>query len=422
MAIRSYNVIELCAGVHGLGLGINIAEPRARSIAHVEREASAAATLVARMEAGELAPAPIWSDVTTFDARGWSGRVHCVASGDPCQPNSVAGNRLGSDDDRFLIEHVVRIYGESGADRLFRENVTENADGQLAALVPPLEAMGCRIAAGIFSAAEVGASHRRERLFIMADRKGGGCRIVGDAARSRGRGHPDGGDAAMANTDGAGFHVGGNRSLESNNAHAGTSLTDATVRGELWATPKAISGGANSKRDDRGAGGPDLQEQVTNWELTTWPTPRARDHKGGGPTTERADGRTRLDQLDYAAEQWKSSSPPVQPTADGPPSSPPRRVLNPQFVEWLMGWPIGWTDLEPVETGLSHWLPRMRGYLSALCSRPADRQNSLFWGIIYLTPETLSGRYLLVMGITLWFEGEIRCQRKPKSTKAISTA
>jgi DNA (cytosine-5)-methyltransferase 1 len=209
MAIRSYNVIELCAGVHGLGLGINIAEPRARSIAHVEREASAAATLVARMEAGELAPAPIWSDVTTFDARGWSGRVHCVASGDPCQPNSVAGNRLGSDDDRFLIEHVVRIYGESGADRLFRENVTENADGQLAALVPPLEAMGCRIAAGIFSAAEVGASHRRERLFIMADRKGGGCRIVGDAARSRGRGHPDGGDAAMANTDGAGFHVGG---------------------------------------------------------------------------------------------------------------------------------------------------------------------------------------------------------------------
>jgi hypothetical protein len=24
--------------------------------------------------------------------------------------------------------------------------------------------------------------------------------------------------------------------------------------------------------------------------------------------------------------------------------------LNPQFVEWLMGWPIGWTDLEHVET------------------------------------------------------------------------
>jgi DNA (cytosine-5)-methyltransferase 1 len=29
--------------------------------------------------------------------------------------------------------------------------------------------------------------------------------------------------------------------------------------------------------------------------------------------------------------------------------------LNPDWVEWLMGWPIGWTDLEPIET-LS-WMP-----------------------------------------------------------------
>ena len=24
--------------------------------------------------------------------------------------------------------------------------------------------------------------------------------------------------------------------------------------------------------------------------------------------------------------------------------------LNPSWVEWLMGWPIGWTDLKPLET------------------------------------------------------------------------
>jgi len=24
--------------------------------------------------------------------------------------------------------------------------------------------------------------------------------------------------------------------------------------------------------------------------------------------------------------------------------------LNPEFVEWLMGFPIGWTELEPSET------------------------------------------------------------------------
>lgn len=40
-----------------------------------------------------------------------------------------------------------------------------------------------------------------------------------------------------------------------------------------WATPKASSGGANSKRQARGAGGPDLMEQVSDWA-----TPQARDH------------------------------------------------------------------------------------------------------------------------------------------------
>lgn len=48
---------------------------------------------------------------------------------------------------------------------------------------------------------------------------------------------------------------------------------------ERWTTPKAISGGPNSKRKERGAGGPDLQEQAAGWageidpERSTWPTP-----------------------------------------------------------------------------------------------------------------------------------------------------
>ena len=28
--------------------------------------------------------------------------------------------------------------------------------------------------------------------------------------------------------------------------------------------------------------------------------------------------------------------------------------LNPSWVEWLMGWPVGWTDLRQLETGKSH--------------------------------------------------------------------
>jgi DNA (cytosine-5)-methyltransferase 1 len=35
--------------------------------------------------------------------------------------------------------------------------------------------------------------------------------------------------------------------------------------------------------------------------------------------------------------------------------------LNPTWVEWLMGWPLGWTDLKPLETGKSHSVPQQHG-------------------------------------------------------------
>jgi DNA (cytosine-5)-methyltransferase 1 len=176
--LPAFNVLSLCAGVGALDIGISIAEPRARTIAYVEREAYAAAVLAARMETQDLDDAPIWSDVASFDARAWRGLVDCVVSGDPCQPNSTAGKRRGADDERWLAGHVVRIFDESGANRLFRENVAGNLAGQLEFFISALERLGCRVACGIFSAAEVGGAHRRERLFIMADRSGGGLHGV----------------------------------------------------------------------------------------------------------------------------------------------------------------------------------------------------------------------------------------------------
>lgn len=52
-----------------------------------------------------------------------------------------------------------------------------------------------------------------------------------------------------------------------------------------WPTPKATKGGANTKRKERGAGGPDLQEMAQGW-----PTPKASDSKGADPA--RGENRT----------------------------------------------------------------------------------------------------------------------------------
>lgn len=176
MALRARNVMSLCAGVGGLELGIQLAlrlrGEEARGICYVERECAAAASLVASMEAGWFHPAPVCSDMLTFDARPWRGLVHILASGDPCQDNSVAGKRAGSGGSRFLAPEVCRLAAECRPDLIFRENVTGNADGQLEAIVPPLEGLGYRVAAGIFSSSQTGNTMQRERLFIMAEREG----------------------------------------------------------------------------------------------------------------------------------------------------------------------------------------------------------------------------------------------------------
>lgn len=172
MALHPRNIMSLCAGVGGLELGILLALHHrgevGRGICYVEREVAAAASLVASMEAGWLHPAPVWSDMLTFDARPWRGAVHILASGDPCQDNSVAGKRAGDKGERFLAPQVCRLAEECRPDLIFRENVPGNADGQLGAIVPTLERMGYRVAAGIFSSAAAGNTMRRERLFIMA--------------------------------------------------------------------------------------------------------------------------------------------------------------------------------------------------------------------------------------------------------------
>ena len=81
-----------------------------------------------------------------------------------------------------------------------------------------------------------------------------------------------------------------------------------------------------------------------------WPTPTKSDHKGSGPTMVRKDGKVRGDRLDYATER-------------NPDGSPTGGQLNPTFVEWLMGWPLGWTDLKPLETDkYQQWLQQHGKY------------------------------------------------------------
>jgi hypothetical protein len=109
-----------------------------------------------------------------------------------------------------------------------------------------------------------------------------------------------------------------------------------------WPTPKVITGGPENRasRARRGSGGEDLQ--ATSQE---WPTPQHRDWKSAHASEATATKNSR------PLNEGPVSSPLGQTTeTDGHTCSPKCRRLNPHFVAWLMGFPTGWLDFEPLET------------------------------------------------------------------------
>ena len=107
-----------------------------------------------------------------------------------------------------------------------------------------------------------------------------------------------------------------------------------------------------------------------------WPTLTTQDNvqvRGQGAA---ANAPSRGTTLGGAARQWptptvndskNSTLPESQRERDGLAGSllrsgePTGGQLNPMFVEWLMGWPLGWTELRPSETDKSPSVPQPHG-------------------------------------------------------------
>ena len=189
VAVRpaSLDILSLCTGGGGLDLGIELAVPGARTVCMVEREAFAVAHLVAAMQSGLMAPCPVWSDARTFDGRRWRGCVDGLIGGIPCQPHSLAGRKRGSRDERDLWSPTRRIVVQARPWFVLIENVggmLSPGDDEVAGaerVWRDLQKLGFAVEAGLFTAAEVGASHERERIFILgvADRDDAGLEGYG---------------------------------------------------------------------------------------------------------------------------------------------------------------------------------------------------------------------------------------------------
>jgi DNA (cytosine-5)-methyltransferase 1 len=163
------NIISFCTGYGGLELGIRRAGVDVRTIVNVEIEAFCCANMAAKIEEGRMDNAPIWTDLKTFPAREFRGKVHGLIGGYPCQPFSSAGKRKGEKDPRHLWPYILKHVRAIRPVWCFWENVAGHTTMGLWRVLSDLEEEGYRVETGIFSAEEVGAPHQRKRVFILGN-------------------------------------------------------------------------------------------------------------------------------------------------------------------------------------------------------------------------------------------------------------
>lgn len=142
-----------------------------------------------------------YEDITKTDFSEWRGRVGVLTGGFPCQPFSVAGQRRGAEDDRYLWPHMHRCIDEVQPRWVVCENVggilsmvEQGSVSQVAVegglfgaqdsihryeyratftlerICRDLEADGYEVQPVLVPACSVGAPHRRDRVFIVGHR------------------------------------------------------------------------------------------------------------------------------------------------------------------------------------------------------------------------------------------------------------
>ena len=162
------NELALFAGAGGGILGGHLLGWRC--VCAVEYNAYARSVLLARQNDGTLPPFPIWDDVRTFDGKPWRGIVDVVSGGFPCQDISAAGKGAGLDGERSgLWSEMARIIREVRPRLVYVENSPMLTSRGLGKVLGDLAEMGFDAEWGVVSAADTGAPHLRERIWILAD-------------------------------------------------------------------------------------------------------------------------------------------------------------------------------------------------------------------------------------------------------------
>ena len=242
---------------------------------------------------------PRWRDIRTLTKESFFERtglrtVDVISGGFPCQPFSLAGKRGGTEDDRYLWPEMLRVIKELRPTWVLGENVPGIVRMALDTVLSDLEEAGYAAQTFIIPACGVDAPHKRERVAILAYAK------HGSGAMRWNRELPD------AEKDGG----------ERDDHRGGT---QTTVSGQ-W------------RKDEPGTAG--MADGIQQSIYRTGADSNILDMEGCETTKILWGGyyRSQLHELVECTPRGKIG------------------LLNPEWTEWLMGYPTGWTALSASET------------------------------------------------------------------------
>ncbi len=171
--------LSLFSGIGGLDLAAQ--QAGFRTVAFVENE-----PFCQRVLRKHWPDVPIFEDVKHVTAESLAAAgIHSVDllhGGFPCQPHSVAGKRQAGADERDLWPEFVRIIRETNPRWILGENVpgllSSDFGRFFGGILRDLAALGFDVGWCVYGAGDVGAPHRRDRVFII------GHHTLADAAKS----------------------------------------------------------------------------------------------------------------------------------------------------------------------------------------------------------------------------------------------
>lgn len=258
---------------------------------------------------------PRWKDIRTLTKESFYERtglrtVDIISGGFPCQPFSVAGRHTGKEDDRYLWPEMLRVIQELRPTWVLGENVPGIVNLALDEVLSELEDAGYSAQTFIIPACGVDAPHKRERCAILAYSVSRCCTMRWDRefqnAEENGRERPD------------------NR--------RGTQTAIARERWEDESTTSGMAYGirtgiysADSYTNSNGLQRWCYDQMVSGRKLQD-------GYKSGG-------GVERHNKYCALLREFLECTPLGK-----------IGLMNPNWIEWLMGYPIGWTELNVSET------------------------------------------------------------------------